>query len=239
MIDPHVSAALERVAASERDVLHAYEPGFEPEDAGAASPTQRFPSASPLSVAAPDGAFFAVPGAGGTLRFTRDGTFSLVDGTLCERSGAPVLGFAPGETKRIAPLRVDPYDAALGRVAHPRIDADGTFAYDRAGVDPRTGHARLERVVVGRVALAHFSAGTQPQRLDATHLAAPAGSAPRVGVPADGAFAPLAIRVRDGGRLEIVDGLERMHAALESYEALRAANRARGVLEKSALDLVK
>jgi len=239
MIDPNVSAALERIAARERDVLHVYEPGFEPESAQAASAPRALASSNPLSVAAPEDTFFVVPGAGGTVRLTRDGAFSIVGGTLRERSGAAVLGFAPGETRRIAPLCVDPYDAALGRIAHPRVDADGTFAYERTGIDPRTGAARLERVVVGRVALARLPAGAQAQHLDATHVAPPPGMTPRFGAPSDGTFGSLFTGARDLGRLDLVEGIARMHDAIERYEALRAANHAKGALEKSALDLVK
>jgi hypothetical protein len=93
--------------------------------------------------------------------------------------------------------------------------------------------------VVGRVALARFPAGTQPVRVDAVHVAAPAGVRAQVGVPGDGYFAPLVPHARDLGGVDIVAGLEKMREAYEAFDALRAAHQARGTLEKSALDLVK
>jgi hypothetical protein len=239
MIDSAISAGLERIAARERDVRGAYEPGFTPESTDATRASRITRDDRPLSVAAPEGAFFATAGNDGALRFTRDGAFALHDGTLTDRTGAPALGFSVGDRSRVTPLRVDPYDLALGRASGAHVDADGTFAYTRTSIDPRSGERRAERVVVGRVALARFPAGTLPVRLDGSSVAAPTGIAPQFGVPADGNFAPLHAHARDLGRMDVIVGIEKMREAYENFEALRAANHIRGSFAKTTMDLLK
>jgi len=239
VIDSALAAGLERIAARERDVLHAFEPGFTPEASDAARTPAIVPAHDPLSVAAPEGGYFVTPDGAGRLAFTRDGVFHVADGELCDTAGRPVLGFTLEDRTSLAPLRVDPYDAALGRASGTRVDADGTFAYTRTVVDPRSGERRSERVVIGRLALARFPAGTQPQRIDAAHVGAPPGVTPQIGVPADGRFAKLATYARDLGRVDLVAGLEKMREAYVTFEALRGANHVRGALEKTAMDLVK
>jgi hypothetical protein len=239
MIDSAVSAGLERIAARERDVRGAYEPGFTPEASDAARAPRIARSDDPLSVTAPDGAYFAISDADGRLRLTRDGAFTIHDGVLADRDGRAALGFAVGDRSRVLPMRVDPIDVALGRASNAHVDADGTFAYTRTSVDPRSGERRSERVVVGRVALARFPAGTQPVRLDGAAVAAPAGVAPQFGVPADGMFAPLHAHSRDLGRMDVIVGIEKMREAYEQFEALRAANHTRGSFEKTTMDLLK
>lgn len=239
MIDPAVSAGLGRIAARERDVMHAYDPGFVPERGDVVRRGVVVPNFDPLGVAVPDGAFVVTPGPSGALSYSRDGAFALGGGELRASDGMPVLGFAAGDRTKLAALRVDPYDAAQGRVSGARIEPDGTFAYTRTTVDPRTGERRTETVAVGRVALARFPAGTQPVRIDARHVAPPAGIRASVGAPGDPGFAALATGARDLGRVDIVAGLEKMREAYESFEALRAANHARGGVEKTAMDLVK
>ena len=239
MIDSAISAGLERIAARERDVRGAYEPGFTPESTDAQRASRITRSDDPLSVAAPEGTYFATAGKDGKAGFTRDGSFVISGGVLEDRSGNPALGFRVGDRSRVAPLRVDPYDAALGRASGAHVDADGTFAYTRTSIDPRNGERRSERVVVGRVALARFPAGTLPVRLDDSSLAAPAGVAPQFGVPADGNFAPLHTRARDLGRMDVIVGIEKMREAYENFEALRAANHVRGSFAKTTMDLLK
>ena len=239
MIDPAVSAGLGRIAARERDVIHAFDPAFVPEANDVARAASFVPDADPLGFALPDGTFVVTPGPGGALAFSRDGAYALGDGTLRASDGAPVLGFAVGDRSALGPLRVDPYDAALGRVARPRVEADGTFAYTRTTVDPRTGESRTENVAVGRIALARFPAGTQPTRVDARHVAPPPGVRARVGVPGEAGFPHLATHARDLGRVDIVLGLEKLREAYVAFEALRAANHARGGVEKTTMDLLK
>ena len=239
MIESAVSAGLERIAARERDVRGAYEPGFVPESTDAMRSSRITRNDDPLSVAAPEGAYFATAGDDGKPRFTRDGSFVLEGGVLCARNGRPALGFSLGDRTRVAPLRIDQYDAALGRASGAHVDADGTFAYTRTSIDPRTGERRAERVVAGRVALARFPAGTLPVRDGESSVSAPAGVNAQFGVPADGTFAPLHARARDLGRMDVIVGIEKMREAYENFEALRAANHVRGSFAKTTMDLVK
>ena len=240
MIEPALADAFARIGAYQQDLLDAFRPGFEPRsNDAAASVAQRLPSLDPLSVVAPEGSYFVSVAPDGSPRLSRDGSFAFAGGELRASDGAPVLGFGLGERGAPAPLRVDPVDAALGRVADPRIGADGTVSYARTTVDPRGGERRSERVALGRLALAKLPAGTQPVRLDATHVVAPSGVAALVGVPAEGAFAPLVTNARDLGRIDPAAGLQRLQEAYLAFEALQAAQHSRGAAEQATLDLVK
>jgi flagellar basal body rod protein FlgG len=239
VIDRSTSASLEKIASRERDTMHAYEPGFVPESSDVARPSRPVPVADALSVAAPQGAYFLGVDANGKIAFSRDGAFAIAGGELRAPGGRPVLGFALGDRRSLAPLRIDPYDSALGRVSDARVDADGTFGYTRTSIDPRSAGRRSERIIVGRVAIARFPAGTQPVRVDSVHVTAPAGVGAQIGVPADGSFAALAPHSRDLGSVDLVASLERMKEAYDSFEAQRAAHHARGEVEKTTMDLVK
>jgi hypothetical protein len=234
-----IADAVARVEARAQEVQHLFEGGFEPDDARSVRrATTTLPSLDPLSVAAPDGAYFVALDERGRSIFTRDGVFSFADGTLRGRDGSPVLGFRDDAGKP-APLRADPLDVALGRVAGARLERDGSLTYERSLVDPRSGERRVERVVVGRVALGRFSAGTQPLRRDPTHVVAPSGVQPMLGRAGDNAFGSLTTFARDLGRLDPLAGLDRLEEAYLSFEAIRAAGAAHGGLERTALDLVK
>jgi len=239
VIDPATATALERIDARNTDVRNAYAPGFVPALGDVERSPRSVPSANPLGVALPEGAFVLTPDAAGAIGYSRDGAFRFAQGELQAGDGRPVLGFTLGNRAVLVPLRVDPYDAALGRVTHERVEADGTVSYLRASIDPRTGERRSERIALGRIALARFPAGTQPERIDAVHVRPPPGVAPQVGVPADGNFSTLATYSRDLGRVDIIAGLEKMKAAYVNFEALQAAHHGRGQIEKIALDLVK
>lgn len=239
MIDAALASALERIESRDTDVRNAYRAGAIPlhDDVGrSAAPV---PAADPLSVAVSDGSYVLTQEKSGAVAYSRDGAFGLVDGKLRTADGVPVLGFALGNRTALAPLRVDPYDLALGRVADAKIDADGTLAYTRSGVDPRTGRRRSERVTVGRIALARFPAGTHPLRIDATHVRPPAGVDVKLGVPADGTFGPLVPHARDIGRIDLMAGLAKMQEAYVQFEALRAAHQGQGETEITAMDLLK
>jgi hypothetical protein len=239
MISAATSDALERIATRASDVLSAYASGFEPQRADVAANAPSLErSQDPLSVVAPERTYFLVE-RDGALRYTRDGAFTFDDGTLRAHDGAAVLGVRAGERAAPHPLEIDPIDRALGRVCDERVESDGAVSYARTTIDPRSGERRVERVAVGRVALARFPAGTQAARLDATHLDAPRGVVPFVGHPSDGAFGPLRTYARDTGRLDLLAGLQRLQEAYLSFEALRAAQNARGGLDKTTLDLVK
>jgi flagellar basal body rod protein FlgG len=239
MIDAGTSAALARIAARERDVANAYRPGFVPESNDVAHAPRAIATPDPLSVAAPPGAYFLNADQNGKIAFSRDGAFHIVDGELRGPDGRAVLGFAPGNRNALTPLRIDPYDRALGGAHNASIDAGGTLGYVRTSVDPRSGERRVERVTVGKLAVARFPAGTQPVRIDAVHVAPPPGVKAQIGVPADGNFSALVPHARDLGGVDIIAGLEKMKEAYDSFDVLRAAHRARGATEKTALDLVK
>ena len=239
MIDPALSNALDRIAMREADVRGSYRPGFSPAANDVARPSSARPNRDPLSVALPEGSYVVTPDTQGRLTYSRDGSFELHDGELRGPSGRPVLGFALGNRSSLVALRVDPYDTALGRVANPRVEADGTVSYERSAVDPRSGERRSERVAIGRLALARFPAGTQTERVDASHVVPPQGVGPQLGVPADESFGSLATGSRDTGRVDIIAALEKMKEAYVNFEALRAAHHGRGETEKTIMDLVK
>jgi hypothetical protein len=238
VIDFGSEAGLARIEARRRDVANAGVAGFTPDFSDVAGPTRVVGWRDPLAVVAPEGTYFLTGDAAGAVAYGRDGRFTVRDGWLRTAGGAPVLGFPEGG-RALAPLRIDPHDAALGRAGRPRIDPDGAFVYDRPAIDPRTGERRTERVTVGRVALARFPAGTQPVRLDATRVKAPAGVAPRVGAPGTSGFPVLLTQARDLGRLDLLAGLERLDDAYIAYGALRTAFRGRMGAEKAVMDLVK
>jgi hypothetical protein len=239
MISRATADALARVAERAAEMRHAYEAGFEPaEPSGASAEVAPARTLDPLSVAAPNGAFFVVGEAGGP-RLTRDGGFALApNGELRARDGSAVFGFAR-DGAPLAPLRIDPVDAALGRAREVRLERDGSLSYVRTALDPRTGSRRNERLIAGRVALAALPAGTGPLREDATHMAAPPGTTPVYGRPGDGTFAFLTTHARDRGRLDPIAGVRRLQEAYVALEALHAAGYAGDSLDRAALDLVK
>jgi len=239
VIDAAVASALERIDSRDADVRNAYRAGAFPLHDDVAHPAGPVPASDPLSVALPEGSYVLTQNENGSAAYSRDGTFELVGGGLRSADGRPVLGFALGNRTALAALRVDPYDLALGRVADAKIDADGTLAYMRRSVDPRTGRGRTERVAVGRIALARFPAATQLVRVDATHVQPPVGVNVKLGVPADGSFGALIVRARDVGRIDLMVGLTKMHEAYVQFEALRAAHDGQGKTEKVAMDLLK
>jgi flagellar basal body rod protein FlgG len=231
--------ALKRIADRANDVLAAYAPGAIPQFGDVTGNAPPLPVDDPLSVAAPPGAWFLTAGEGGTRTYTRAGGFHIgADGTLQTVDGARVLGTAPGSAVP-APLRLPEPDRTLGRGADVHLEDDGTLAYTRTSIDPRTRERSLERVVVGRVALARFPAGGRPQRLDATHFGAVAGVVPHVGAPADGTFAALATHARDLGNVDIDAGLQRLQDAYVAFSALQAAHKAQGAGSKAVMDLLK
>ncbi|HEY4441825.1 MAG TPA: hypothetical protein VGN14_15295 [Candidatus Elarobacter sp.] len=233
--------AHDRIAARAQDLRDAFRPGGIPLNRDVAGSARVLPSTDPLSATLPPGAWLVTRGDDGRRTYTRDGALTLAAGTLRTHDGAEVLGYPGGEARGTVPvpLRVAATDRALGRAENARLEPDGTVAYERAAIDPRTGTRGAERVVVGRVALATFPAGTQPDRLDAARVTAPAGVAPHLGTPADGTFAPLTAFSREAGSVDIDAGVERLNEAYRQFEALGAAVRTRASVEKTTLDLVK
>lgn len=243
MLNPASLDALARIAARASDVLAAYDPGAMPThtDVIAAPRAPEF-SPDPLGVVVPAESYLIAQSRDGARQYTRTGDLQLRAGLLCGADGAPILGYAGPTRSRgavLQPLRVPETDRVLGRTADARIESDGSFVYTRPAIDPRTGERGNERVVVGTVALARFPAGTQGTRIDATHIAAPAGVTPHLGAPGDGAFGGLATYSRDRGGIDLDLGLQKLQEAYLAFGALRAASSAHGSIEKNAMDLVK
>jgi flagellar basal body rod protein FlgG len=232
--------ALQRIADRANDVLAAYRPGAFPLRSDVAAPRAPLPSTDPLSVVAPPGAWFVTAAADGTRTYTRAGTFHLGDdGVLRAPDGGAVLGSAGEDGGAPEPLRIATADRLLGRAAGLRVAADGTVAYARTAIDPRTRARTNEAVVVGRIALARFPAGSAPQRVDATRFSGVPGVLPHVGVPADGAFPPLTTAARDAGNVDLDASLQKLTEAYVAFSAMQAAHKAQGDGNKVVMDLLK
>jgi flagellar basal body rod protein FlgG len=238
LISNATTRAFENVAARERDVLLAYSPGAIPERGDVAQTAEAAFALDPLSTAAPADAYFITTGDRGRQVFTHDGSFAVRDGTLVDAQGSPLLGFRE-DGSALAPLRFDAVDAALGLTSSTRIEADGSVTYDRTTIDPRTGVREVRRATLGRLALARFTAGTRLQTVDAQHVAAPPNIAPHIGSPGDGSFGLLQPFAREGSGVNIDLGLQRLQEAYLALDAIRAASKAQGGVEKAAMDLLK
>ncbi len=242
MISPAAADALDRIAARAQDVMRAYTSGgfAASNDVNVNARGPQY-ATDPLSVAAPPNAYFVTESANGVRTFTRDGEFRLDGATLRAAGGAAVLGYPDGDARGTLPqpLTLPAGDVALGRCSGVRIESDGTVSYTRTTIDPRTTQRSVERVMAGKIALARFPAGTQPIRLDDRHVGAPNGIAPHLGTPADGTFAGVATYARDTGAVDVDTSLEKLSEAYRAFSAIAAANRARGGVERTALDLLK
>ena len=231
--------ALQRIADRANDVLAAYAPGAVPRFGDVHAAPAPLPFDDPLSVAAPPGAWFVTQDERGGRTYTRAGSFHIAaDGTLQTADGTRVLGTTEAGAVP-APLRLPEPDRTLGRCTDVSLEDDGRLVYTRTAIDPRTRERSLETVVAGRVTLARFPAGSNPQRLDATHFGAVAGVVPHFGSPAANGFAPLATRVRDIGNVDIDAGLQRLTEAYVAFSALQAAHRVEGASAKVVMDLLK
>lgn len=239
-LSPALGAALDRIAERAADVRRAYTSGALPLNDDVATPaaTSDF-SLDPLSVAAPDGAYFIVADERGRRSYTRDGSFTLIGGRLVTRGeGASVLGLVkPGDTP--APLAVDSVDESLGRVRDVAIDRDGTLTYRRETIDPRSGTRELQRASAGRIALAHFPAGTRLKAGDDGRSVAPAGVVAREGLAGDGDFGPIVALRRERSRIDVDESIVRLKEAYLAFDALQAAEAAKMHLGKTAMDLLK
>jgi flagellar basal body rod protein FlgG len=195
---------------------------------------------SDLDVVAPEDTFFVGQDAHGRRFYSRNGDFSLADGTLRTQNGSLIMGYpAGGRTDTLAPLRQDPVDLATRRGSDARIDTDGTLSYTRRVVDPKTGIAKPERVVVGRIALARFPAATELVSPDGVHMTAPADITPSIGVPADHGPAALLLRRTDRGAYNVKEGINELRDAYVAFDGLRATNTARTNFAKTATGLIK
>lgn len=238
MVSTSTAHALDEIARRQQDLRSAFTPGATPVRGDVARPVQSKFTLDPLCAAAPADSYFVGMDERGRQTYSRAGVFHLQENMLVDRSNQPVLGYDK-TTGALAPLRMDPVDVALGRTADLQIGADGCVTYGRTAIDPSSGKQEQTRVVVGRLALARFSAATQLQALDATHSVAPPNVTPHTGVPGDGNFGALAPHQEEQSHVDFDLGIERLQEAYMAFDALRAAHSAQGHVEKTAMDLLK
>lgn len=238
-LNPALSAALDRITERAADVRRAFTPGTvaQHDDVANTRPYSDF-TLDPLAVSAADGLYFVTRNERGESAYTRDGSFVLRDGRLLDAEGESVRGIAaPGD--ELSDLRIDAVDEALGRASDPRIERDGSFVYQRIAIDPRSGSRNAQRVVVGRIALARFPAGTRLATADGSRCIAPPGVSPQLGLAGDASFPELAPMHRERSRINLDESLVRLKEAYMAFDALRAAEQAKAHLGKAAMDLVK
>jgi flagellar basal body rod protein FlgG len=230
--------ALDDIAVRERDVLQAYAPGAMPERSDVAKPASSLPALDPLSVAPPADAYFMTREKTGRTLFTRDGSFAIKDGAIVDAQGRAILGY-PRRGAPLTPLCADAVDTALGFTRSARVEADGSVVYERTTIDPRTGQRELQIARIGQVALARFAPGTKLQAVDAQNFSAPLGIVPHTGVAGDGGFGAITPHTREGSGIDIDLGLQRLQEAYLALDAIRAAGKAQGGIEKTTMDLLK
>ncbi|MFY9663585.1 MAG: hypothetical protein WAK19_03955 [Candidatus Cybelea sp.] len=234
-----LSAALDRVAERAADARRAFTPGAIPQHDDVATPgTASDLTVDPLAVVAPDGAYFVTNDDEGARAYTRDGAFTIHGGKLTDADGRAILGVrTPGGA--LGDLTLDRVDNALGRISGLHVERDGSLVYGREVVDPRSGAKEPQRVVVGRIALVRFPAGTKLDTNDGTHCAAPPGVVPASGLPADGTFDSLLPMHRERSRIDVEQSLIRLKEAYLAFDALRAAETAKAHVGKTTMDLLK
>ena len=239
MTSSNVSRAVETVERRAEDLRLLYSGGAQPNYSDILRDERGEPANDALCVMLPRETYLM---AGDPNRpvYTRDGALGVRDGVLTAGDGTPVLGYRGDDRSGIPQtLAIDKNDAAFGRVQDLRIEPDGVFGYARTVIDPKTLQPAVERVVIGRLALARFPAGSHPDRVDATHVRAPLGVVPFVGTPNDGNFASLMPQRRAIGRLDPDAAIERLQDAYVMLRALGAVERTRSGMIRGALDLVK
>ncbi len=238
-INSATERSLDLIAQRATDVYKAFTPGALPQhgDVETNAPQSRAVF-DPLCVSAPNDDYFITTDERGRTTYTRDGQLRLVNGTLVGTNGRPILGYTQDSGTPLA-LNIDPVDDALGRVQNVRVESDGSVVYDRRLVEPRTGSAQMQRVSIGRLALARFPAATKLTAAADGSVAPPAGIVPHVGRAADGNFATIAPMRRDESRIDINRSLERLHDAYVAFDALQAVHKAQGQTGKVAMDLLK
>lgn len=237
-LNTNLTGALDRIAERAADARRAYTPGAVPKYDDVASPEilSDF-TLDPLSVVAPEGCYF-VSGEDLVRTYTRDGAFAVRGGRLVNAEGLPILGLRGGSAA-LSELSVDPIDETLGHVHDLAMARDGTLAYRREYLDPRSGHREQQRVVVGRVVLARFPAGTRLTAEDDGSSVAPENVSAQVGTPEASGFPPLEPMRRERGRIDVDQSLVRLKDAYLAFDALQAAEAANAHLGKTAMDLLK
>lgn len=238
LISGAVTRALDDISVRERDVMQAFTPGAAPERGDVAEPAHSSTVFDPLSAAPPPDAYFMTTDERGRTVFTRDGSFAFSNGALVDAQGQPVLGYR-NDGAPLGALRADSVDVALGCVRSAHVEPGGIVAYERTAIDPRTGRRERQRSVIGQIALARFAPGTRLQAVDARHVAAPSSIAPHIGRPGDGNFGSLTPFARESSGISIDLGLQRLQEAYLALDAIRAAGKAQGSVQKTAMDLLK
>jgi flagellar basal body rod protein FlgG len=238
-VNAGIAKAAEIVERRAEDLRMLFTGGAQPNFADALRLEHVEPTDNPLSVALPPDAFF-VAGDAAKPSYTRDGALEVRDGVLVSSDGTPVLGFVEGDSSNVPrALSIEKNDALLGRASDIRVEPDGVFGYARSVIEPGTGESQVERVAVGRVALARFPAATRLERLDTTHVRAPAHVVPLIGRPNDGSFLSLETQRRALGHLDSDVAVSRLQDAYLAMRALSAAERSRNAFARGAFDLVK
>lgn len=236
IVSPSAARALADIASRASDVMRAFTAGAVPLHTDSA--VQTLSTTDPLTIAAPNNAYFILLGDGGRQIYTRDGQFHLQDAILVDRHDQPLMGFKREGTSLQA-LRIDSVDAALHRAKDVRIETDGTVTYIRSLIDPRNVQKHDTRVALGRLALARFPAGSELLPYDATRGLAPHGVAPHIGRPADGNFEHVIPYARETSRPDVSDAIEKLCEAYLAFDALRSVQTVQGKVEKTTMDLVK
>jgi len=239
MMNAGVARAIESVEKRGDDLRMVFSGGALPNFNDALRAERTVITGEPLSLVLPPDAFL-VAGEPRAPAYSRDGALAVRDGVLVSSDGTPVLGFRDGDTSGIPQtLQVEKNDAILGRAEDLRIEPDGIFGYARSVLDPGTQVASVERVIVGRIALARFPAGTRLERVDPTHAKPPASVIPHVGTPNDGSFASVEVQRRAVGGVDSDAAIARLQEAYLTMRAFGAEERARNAFARGAFDLVK
>ena len=239
MLSAGIARAIESVERRGEDLRMVFAEGAQPNFSDVIRAERVEPSGDPLSIVVPPDALL-IAGDPNRPAYTLDGALQVRDGVLAGSDGTPVLGLVDSDRSGIPkPLRIDKNDLLLGRVQDLRIEPDGVFGYARTIIDPKTMQSTVERVVVGRIALARFPAGTRLERVDATHARPPSHLVPFVGSPNDGSFGSLYTSRRAVGRLDPDATVVRLQDAYLAMRALSAEERTRNAMIHGALDLVK
>jgi flagellar hook protein FlgE len=231
--------SLDLIAQRAADVYQAFTPGAMPAfgDVATDAPQSR-PILDPLAVTAPGNDYFVTGDDVSRRTYTRDGRFRIVNGTLVGSNGREILGYS-GNASALGPLKIDPVDDALGRANNVRIEENGDVAYDRRVVEPRSGAMEVQRVSIGRIALARFPAATKLTSAADGNVTPPAGVPPHVGRASDGNFGSLSPMRREESRIDFERSLDRLHDAYVAFDALQAVHKAQGATGKVAMDLLK
>ena len=239
MLEAGIAKMIQAVERRGEDLRMVYTPGALPNFHDALREERAESNGDPLSLVLPADALL-IAGDEKRPTYTRDGALAVRDGVLVSSDGTPVLGFPAGDSSGIPrTLRLEKNDVVFGRARDVRVESDGMFSYARDVIDPATMQTAVERVEVGRIALARFPAGTRLERVDGTHSSPPPKVVPFVGTPNDGNFIAVETQRRAVGRLDSDAAIERLQEAYLAVRALGAEERARNAFARGAFDLVK